>query len=280
MDDPIARAERLRLRAEAEADPALAAEAVALLHDIPRAQQAAVALPLSAALRALGALTDDLDALDSAVVLAREAVRTAPAPRAHAVLGAALTVLGERAGDPDLLAEALGAYEAAGAGFAAAGAALDQGRMERNRGAVLTLLATVLDDRSLLVEAAVALRTARAMFAALGEPREAGLAADNLCHGLRLLGARSGDPALLAEAVAAGRAALAVTPPEAPPWQRAMTETNLANALAALGGPRRTEAVALYRAALGRLDGAAAAAQRATVRHNLWLVERAAAGDP
>lgn len=276
MDDVIARADALRLRAEAEADPAAVAEAVALLRDVPRAQQDAVAVPLSAALRALGALTDDLDALNSAVVLAREAVRTAPSPRAHAVLGAALTVLGERAGDPDLLAEALGAYKAAAAGFAATGAEIDHARMGRNRGAVLTLLATVLDDPSLLAEAAVSLRAARIAFTALDAPQEEALAADNLCHSLRLLGERRGDPALLAEAVAAGRAALAATPPDAPPRQRAMTETNLANALAALGGERRVEALALYRAALARLDGPAAAVQRATVRHNLRLAEQVA----
>ncbi|MGH7044318.1 MAG: hypothetical protein ACREFY_19615, partial [Acetobacteraceae bacterium] len=209
IDATIAEADALRLRAEAEADPALAARAVGLLQDVPYADRQAAMLPLSAALRALGALTDDLDLLEAAVALARQAAETAPAPRAQAMLGAALTVLGDRTGDPECLAEAAVAYGMAEAGFAAAGAAIDQGRMLRNRGAALTLLATVADDRAALAEAATALRAARAVFAALDTPQEAALAADNLCHTLRLLGEQLGDPALLAEALAAGRAALA-----------------------------------------------------------------------
>ena len=175
-----------------------------------------------------------------------------------------------------MLAEALGAYEAAGAGFEAAGAAVDAGRMARNRGAVLTLLAGALDDRSLLIEAAALLRDARAHFLRLEAVAEAGLAAENLCHTLRLLGERSGDPALLAEAAAAGpggpgRARRRTAPPRA----RAMAETNLANALLALGGPHRAEALRLYRAALARLDGPGLAGQRASLRHNLWRAEQA-----
>ena len=276
MQDPIARADALRLRAEAEADVALAAEAVALLREVPRAREADLTLPLIAALRAFGALADNLDALDSAVVLARDLVRRGTAgPRAAAALGASLTVLGERSGDPDLLAEALSAYQAAGDGFDAAGASVDAGRMTRNRGAVLTLLAGALEDRSLLIEAVALLRGARAGFAAAGETAEAGLAAENLSHTLRLLGEKSGDPALLAEAVAAGRAALAALPDAAPGRARAMAETNLANALVALGAAHRGEALGLYRAALARLTAPGLAAQRAVVRHNLLIAGQA-----
>ncbi|MDE2007729.1 MAG: hypothetical protein KGI51_14260, partial [Rhodospirillales bacterium] len=193
MTDPIARAEALRLEAEAEADVARAAEAVAILREIPRAREAEIALPLIAALRAYGALADDLDALDSAVVLGRDAARRTGAPRAHAALAAACAVLGERAGDADLLAEALAGYEAAGDGFAAAGSAIDALRMLRNRGAVLTMLAAAMGDASLLIEAASLLRGARAGFARAENVPDSGLAAENLCHTLRLLGERGGD---------------------------------------------------------------------------------------
>ena len=264
-DDPIAAAEALRLRAEAEGDPALAAAAVALLREIPRARQAAIALPLSAALRALGALTDDLDALDAAVTLAREAI---PGPRASATLGAALAVLGERTGDAEALGAALEAYEAAGFDDP-----LNQARMLRNRGAVLTMLAGVMNERSLLIEAANTLRDARAGFAAIAAPTaEAALAAENLCHTLRLLGEPNDDKALLAEAVAAGRVDLAGAPEAG--RQRATAETNLANALLALGGAGRAEAVALYRDALSHFTGPADPLRRAAARHNLWRAEQ------
>jgi hypothetical protein len=279
MQEAIARADALRLRSEVEMDPALAAEAIAILRSVPLSYRNAAAVPLCGAVRALGALTDDLDVMETAVGLAREAIGAAPGPRAHAALAAALTVLGERAADPDQLAEAAVVYEVAGAGFAAAGAAIDEIRMQRNRGAVLTLLAVTADDPNALAQAAASLRAARAMFAAREAPLDAALAAENLCHTLRLLGERTRDPALLAEAVAAGRAALAAVSTETPSGQRVTTETNLANALASLGGADfRNEALDLYRAALARLQGPKAVAQRAAVRHNLWLAEQAAPG--
>ncbi|MDE2005824.1 MAG: hypothetical protein KGI51_04590, partial [Rhodospirillales bacterium] len=55
---------------------------------------------------------------------------------------------------------------------------------------------------------------------------------------------------------------------------RAAAETNLANALRARGAAYRAEAIALYRAALARLEGPGLAAQRARARHNLWQAER------
>ena len=263
MEDPAAAAEALRLAAESTGDPAQAEAAIALLRAVPPPARASVALPLSAALRTLGALTDDLDALDAAVVLAREA---SSGPAARAALGAALAVLGERTGDAEALGAALEAYETA-----AFPDPLFQTRMRRNQGAVLTLLGGVMGERGLLIEAAGALREARARFTALNAAEDAALAAENLCHTLRLLGEPGDDKALLAEAVSAGRAALEHVPPGR---RRASAETNLANALLALGPAHHAEALALYRAALARLTGPADGQRRAAARHNLLRAER------
>lgn len=226
---------------------------------------------LSAALRLLGALLDDVELLHDAVRSGQAALSVAPlatAPqvwaRARAALGSVYVVLGEREGDLAALAEAAASYAEAIEGFPREHFSREWARMLRNRGAALSLLGEVANDPDALHDAIGCYRAALEVYASAAPPASAtpttatpasaappatapadwaltdrALTQSNLGQALRLLGERTRDPPsathYLHAAVAACEAALAATPREATPEEWAMTATNLANALAALG---------------------------------------------
>ncbi len=260
---------------------------------------------LSAALRLLGALLDDVDLLHDAIRSGQAALSVVPlamAPqvwgRARAALGAVYVVLGESEGDLATLAEAAASYAEAIEGFPRAAFPHDWARMLRNRGAALSLLGEVANDPAALNDAIGCYRAALEAYlpaapsatSALADltPADRALAdwaltQSNLGQALRLLGERTGDAASatqhLREAIAACEAALAVTVRDAAPEEWAMTTTNLANALVALGERAGDtdclrRAIDAYRQALAALAGPRWLRQRAIARHNLTLAEQ------
>jgi tetratricopeptide (TPR) repeat protein len=255
---------------------------------------------LSAALRLLGALLDDVDLLHDAIRSGQAALLVAPlatAPqvwgRARAALGSVYVVLGERDGDIACLSDAAARYADAMEGFPRPAFPREWARMMRNRGAALSLLAEVANDPDALIDAIGCYRAALEAYSPAATPAASALAdrtlADwaltqsNLGQALRLLGEWTGVTASatqhLREAVAACEAALAVTAREAKPEEWAMTTTNLANALAALGARAGDmdclrRAIDAYRRALAALGGPRWLRQRAIARHNLTLAEQ------
>jgi len=259
---------------------------------------------LSAALRLLGALLDDVELLHDALRSAQAALSVAPlatAPqvwgRARAALGSVYVVLGEREGDLAALAEAAASYAEAMEGFSREHFPREWARMLRNRGAALSLLGEVANDPDALHDAIGCYRAALEVYASAATPAGAAsangaspdwaLTQSNLGQALRLLGERTGDTPsgtpsgtqLLHAAVTACEAALAATARQAGSAEWAMTTTNLANALAALG--ERTgdttclrRAIDAYRQALAALGGPRWLRQRAIARHNLALAEQ------
>jgi tetratricopeptide (TPR) repeat protein len=259
---------------------------------------------LSAALRLLGALLDDVELLHDAIRSGQAALSVAPlatAPqvwgRARAALGSVYVVLGEREGDLATLAAAAASYAGAIEGFPRAAFPRDWARMLRNRGAALSLLGEVANDPDALHDAIGCYRAALEVYASAATPAGSAsadwaladwaLTQSNLGQALRLLGERTGDTPNgtqngthhLRAAIAAGEAALAATARDAAPEAWAMTATNLANALAALGERAGDtdclrRAIEVYRQALAALGGPRWLRQRAIARHNLTLAEQ------
>jgi tetratricopeptide (TPR) repeat protein len=259
---------------------------------------------LSAALRLLGALLDDVDLLHDAIRSAQAALSVAPlatAPqvwgRARAALGSVYVVLGERDGDLATLAEAAANYAEALEGFPRVAFPLDWARMLRNRGAALALAAEAGNDPDALHDAIGCYRAALEVYSPAATPAAAGLAASapaDRAPADRALADRALADWALADPAMADRVRA--------DW--ALTQSNLGQALRLLGErsgdtpdgtpngapdgtPNGThhlhEAVAACEAALAATARDAAPEERAMVTTNLAnalaaLGERA--GDP
>ncbi|OYU19642.1 MAG: hypothetical protein CFE34_04075 [Rhodobacteraceae bacterium PARR1] len=151
------------------------------------------------------------------------------------LLGAALSILGERQGREDQLKAAISAFRAA---------LIEQNKdlvpeawaiTQSNLGNALRTLGELRHDLDLLEEAITAYRAALKEQARDQVPLDWARTQNNLGNALRTLGERRGSPEFLEQAVNSYGAALIEYTQDHMPWEWAGTQNNLGNALASLG---------------------------------------------
>jgi tetratricopeptide (TPR) repeat protein len=236
------RAERARLSAlrfdhRAAADHFLAAATLLPIGDVEERSQY---LTSSAdALLQHGEERGDNSALDAAIARYREALP--PRDRYPALwarvqnnLGNALSILGERANDSNLLLQAVDAYKSASLERTRGSAPIAWAGMQDNLGTVLSILGVRENDSERLRQAVDAYHKALHELLPDRAPLDWARTQNNLGNALKNLGMQEGDSTQLRQAVDAYKYALSKRTQESVPLGWAMTQSNMGNALRVL----------------------------------------------